>query len=100
MSYHKQYYKDHPELKEKQKLRYASLTDEQKKEFLDKIKNKRANETPDQRETRLASQRLRYQKNKNERLEYQKKYNQKKNVEIMTLKDEILQLRKQLENNG
>ncbi len=93
MSYHKQYYKDHPELKEKQKLRYASLTGQEKKDFLNKQKEKRAKETPEQRETRLASQRMRYQKNREDRLMYQKLYNQNKNEKIKTLEKEVKDLR-------
>ena len=93
MSYHKQYYKDHPELKEKQKLRYASLTGQEKKDFLNKQKEKRAKETSEQRETRLASQRMRYQKNREDRLMYQKKYNQNKNEKIKSLEKEIKELK-------
>ena len=93
MSYHKQYYKDHPELKEKQKLRYASLTGQEKKDFLNKQKEKRAKETSEQRETRLASQRMRYQKNREDRLMYQKKYNQNKNEKIKSLEKEVKELK-------
>tara|TARA_B100000900_G_scaffold381463_1_gene367932 strand:- start:1028 stop:1348 length:321 start_codon:yes stop_codon:yes gene_type:complete len=89
MSYHKQYYKDHPELKEKQRKRYSSMTQEQKKEFLDKQKSKRANETKEQREARLYAQRKRYQKNREARLTYQKIYNKKKIEKIETLEQEV-----------
>ncbi len=93
MSYHKQYYKDHPELKEKQKLRYASLTGQEKRDFLNKQKEKRAKETSEQRETRLASQRMGYQKNREDRLMYQKKYNQNKNEKIKSLEKEVKELK-------
>jgi hypothetical protein len=90
MSYWNDYYKKNAtEIKEKQRQRYASLNEEEKKNLLDNFKERRSEETEKERKVRLKKQKQRYLNNKEDRLAYQKGYNQKKNDRLQELEEKI-----------
>ena len=90
MSYWNDYYKKYAtEIKEKQRQRYASLNEEEKKNLLDNFKERRSEETEKERKVRLKKQKQRYLNNKEDRLAYQKEYNQKKNDRLQEWEEKI-----------
>lgn len=97
MTYWTEYYKKNAEkIKERQKNRYENLSQEQKKELLEKGKLKRKTEAKEEREIRLSKQKERYLKNRDARLEYQKRYNQDKKNYTKQLEEKL----KSLENRS
>tara|TARA_B100000029_G_scaffold476611_1_gene520858 strand:+ start:3057 stop:3347 length:291 start_codon:yes stop_codon:yes gene_type:complete len=90
MSYWSDYYKKNAEkIKEKQRNRYASLNEEEKKILLDSFKERRNEESDRERKLRLKKQKERYTKNREVRLAYQKDYNKKKNDRLKELEEKI-----------
>ena len=99
MSYWNDYYKQNAErIKEKQRQRYASLNEEEKKNLLDNFKERRSEETEKERKVRLKKQKQRYLNNKEDRLAYQKEYNQKKNDRLQELEEKIKKYENILKN--
>lgn len=97
MSYWNDYYKKNAErIKEKQRNRYASLNEDEKKKLLNSFKERRNTETERERKTRLKKQKERYVNNRDDRLAYQKKYNKQKNDRLKELEEKI----KLLEQEG
>jgi len=97
MSYWNDYYKKNAErIKEKQRNRYASLNEDEKKKLLNSFKERRNTETERERKTRLKKQKERYVNNRDNRLAYQKKYNKQKNDRLKELEEKI----KLLEQEG
>ena len=97
MSYWNDYYKKNAErIKEKQRNRYASLNEDEKKKLLKSFKERRSTETERERKTRLKKQKERYLNNRDDRLAYQKKYNKQKNDRLKELEEKI----KLLEQEG
>jgi len=97
MSYWNDYYKKNAErIKEKQRNRYASLNEDEKKKLLNSFKERRKTETERERKTRLKKQKERYVNNRDDRLAYQKKYNKQKNDRLKELEEKI----KLLEQEG
>lgn len=97
MSYWNDYYKKNAErIKEKQRNRYASLNEDEKKKLLNSFKERRSTETERERKTRLKKQKERYVNNRDDRLAYQKKYNKQKNDRLKELEEKI----KLLEQEG
>ena len=93
MTYWTEYYKKNAEkIKERQKNRYENLSQEQKKELLEKGKLIRKTEAKEEREIRLSKQKERYLKNRDARLEYQKKYNQDKKNYTKQLEEKLKDL--------
>jgi len=97
MTYWTEYYKKNDSLiKSKQKERYHGMTKKAKKEMLAALKEKRANETDDEREDRLGRYRENYQINRDQRLEYQKNYSNKQKKYIKSLEKKIKYLQEHI----
>jgi len=92
----KHYSENSDQIKVKAKINYQAMPEDVKRAFLDKLKEKRANETPGQREERLRKAKERYQSQRDQRLKYQKEYNTNKKAKTEILENKVKKLEKKL----
>tara|TARA_R110001592_G_C13058851_1_gene740799 strand:- start:875 stop:1210 length:336 start_codon:yes stop_codon:yes gene_type:complete len=92
----KHYAKNSDKIKKKAKLSYNSMPEDDKEKFLQKLRDRTAQESPEKRVERLRKARERYLKSRNDRLAYQKNYNELKKTKEMVLESKVKKLEKKL----